>query len=588
MGCRGKAGKYEGGSDDDSIAAWEAGRELLFHLHAFALKNAQVGEREIIVELANHRVAALPQTCKAKAVRCNCHLLGNSYKLKWREQLPCVLVNLGELSQNVKKLVADHGGSIPLASLPHCYALQFPPLLAVPGDEGVPLEHLLQAVQNVAITTGGGVKKLVDISTGPKEFHCSELIGPPPSLANQMITFSKEVVDLLRAAPASRLPLCKFIASYQIMFGKQCRVEDYGYTKLNDLLDSLPHVVQTLGEGARASITISHAAQVKRFTNDLLKVLKLQPEKQLLLSHLPEAFSSCFQRNFDIVSYGVCYVVDMIQKVPEGTVFMEKVADDDFVISVFKRKQTREELARLRVFAKEVTELLRHSSNFTINFTKFIPAYHQYFGRQCRVSSYGVAKLAEVFECIPNTVEVVEVGEVRVVRLSQARLMEAVGEQVEDIVKQVGRNKGLPLYLLESEYEARVGQKLPMERLNTRGVREMVDLLQANVRLGEYENEEVVTPLDRSYIKSIGMKAKQILAKQDGWVMSLGHFKDQMLVRFGIEISGNSLMKDLGSLLEVSNGVVGLVPLQRVGKQVEDILGGQKLLLAELQIRYQA
>ena len=553
---------------------------------------AQVGEKQIFVEVASQSAVPLPLNAsyKVEAIRCNCHLPGSNYNLKWREDLPCVLVNIGELGRNVKKLVADHGGSIPLASLPHCYALQFPPLLAVPGKEGVPLEHLLQAVKDVAITTGGvgSVKRLVDASTGLNEFHCSGLIGPPPCLANQMITFSKEVVDLLRAAPACRLPLYKFMTSYQLMFGKQCRVADYGYTKLNDLLDSLPQVVQTLGEGARASITISHAAQVKRFTNDLLKVLKLQPEKQLLLSHLPEAFRSCFQRNFDIASYGVCYVVDMVEELPEGTVLMEKVADDDFMISVFKRKQTREELAKVKVFAKEVIELLRHSSNYTINFTKFIPAYHQYFGRQCRVSSYGVAKLAELFECIPNTVEVMEIGEERVVSLSRARLVEAVGEQVETVVKQAGRDKGLPFHLLESEYEARVGQKLPIARLKTKDVRELVDLLHAYVRLGkkETDSEDMVTHVDRSYIKSISRQARQVLVEQEG-CMALDQFKDQMVNRFGREISDNSLMKDLGSILEVRNGGVGLVPLQRVGKQIEDMLSGQSLLLAELQRRYQ-
>ena len=130
----------------------------------------------------------------------------------------------------------------------------------MPGEEGVPLEHLLQAIKDVAITTGvNRMKRLADTSTGLKKFHCSEFIGPAPSLANQLINFSKEVVDLLRTAPGCRLPLYKFCPSYQLMFGKQCRVEDYGYTKLSDFLDFLPHVVQTLGLGARASITISHA-----------------------------------------------------------------------------------------------------------------------------------------------------------------------------------------------------------------------------------------------------------------------------------------------------------------------------------------
>ena len=174
-------------------------------------------------------------------------------------------------------------------------------------------------------------------------------------------------------------------------------------------------------------------------------------------------------------------------------------------------------------------------------------------------------------------------GEDRVVRLSLASLVEAVGEQVENVVKQVGKDRGLPLHLLESEYEARVGQKLPMIRLNTRDVREMVDLLHANVRLGIYERGEVVTLVNRNYIKSINKKARQILVEQQGWFLGLDQFKENILIRFGSEISDVSLIKDLGGLLEVKNGEVGLVPLQRAGKQVEDVLGGQNLLLTELQ-----
>ena len=65
----------------------------------------------------------------------------------------------------------------------------------------------------------------------------------------------------------------KFIPMYHHFFGRQCRVADYGYTKLKDLFEALPHVVQILGEGSRAMITLSHRAQIKRFTSDLLKVI---------------------------------------------------------------------------------------------------------------------------------------------------------------------------------------------------------------------------------------------------------------------------------------------------------------------------
>ena len=110
----------------------------------------------------------------------------------WRGELPAVVVRLGELGERVRSLVAEHGGGLPLASLPHCYALRFPPLLAVAGGEGAaPLEHLLQAVSGVTITAGGsGVKRLVDTST-IQEFRGTEVLGPPPALATHLLTFSR-------------------------------------------------------------------------------------------------------------------------------------------------------------------------------------------------------------------------------------------------------------------------------------------------------------------------------------------------------------------------------------------------------------
>lgn len=102
------------------------------------------------------------------------------------------------------------------------------------------------------------------------------------------------------------MPFHKFIPMYHHHFGRQCRVADYGYTKLKDLFEALPHVVQILGEGSRAMITLAHKAQVKRFTSDLLKVLKTQPAKQLALYDLPAMFEKANHKAFRISDYGVC------------------------------------------------------------------------------------------------------------------------------------------------------------------------------------------------------------------------------------------------------------------------------------------
>ena len=83
---------------------------------------------------------------------------------------------------------------------------------------------------------------------------------------------------------------------------------DYGYTKLKELFEALPHIIQIMGEGSRAMITLSHRAQLKRFTSDLLRVLKSQPSKQVALLDLPQIFEKVMNRTFRVNDYGVSVV----------------------------------------------------------------------------------------------------------------------------------------------------------------------------------------------------------------------------------------------------------------------------------------
>ena len=177
----------------------------------------------------------------------------------------------------------------------------------VNNDEGVPLEHLVTAIRGISVQTSptSGVKVLALVSgldevtppiiddssmaSGRSGAALSRFSGSSnslnslnstpqaaPPLAGQLALFSRELVDLLKTSPGCRMPFHKFIPMYHHFFGRQCRVADYGYTKLKDLFEALPHVIQILGEGSRAMITLSHRSQVKRFTSDLLKILKVQ------------------------------------------------------------------------------------------------------------------------------------------------------------------------------------------------------------------------------------------------------------------------------------------------------------------------
>jgi hypothetical protein len=57
--------------------------------------------------------------------------------------------------------------------------------------------------------------------------------------------FSREVLDLLKNQGSHcRLPVSKFVSAYHQYFSRQCRVADYGFSKIIDLLLAIPKSIQ--------------------------------------------------------------------------------------------------------------------------------------------------------------------------------------------------------------------------------------------------------------------------------------------------------------------------------------------------------
>jgi len=54
------------------------------------------------------------------------------------------------------------------------------------------------------------------------------------------------MVDLLKTCTHCTMSFNRFIPAYHHHFGRQCRVADYGFTKLIDLLEALPNIVQVI------------------------------------------------------------------------------------------------------------------------------------------------------------------------------------------------------------------------------------------------------------------------------------------------------------------------------------------------------
>ena len=243
-------------------------------------------------------------------------------------------------------------------------------------------------------------------------------------------------------------------------------------------------------------------------------------------------------------------------------------------------------MQRTQVFAKEVTELLKHSPNLAINFNKFIPAYHQHFGRQCRVSSFGLSKLAELFECIPETVDMVDTEEERVVQLSYSKMVVIVGEQVEQVVRQTSRGRNaIPLFQLLKDYEKKFGQKLPLARLEATTIKDVVELLYAWVRLDK--GGEMVTVVDRGLIRTMARNVRRLLVEQEDGEMGLQDFFNQMGTQFGCHVDQDVLLRDLAYMVEVQEDRVSLTKVQLVGRDLETMMvEGQGMLVVDLEQLY--
>jgi hypothetical protein len=80
------------------------------------------------------------------------------------------------------------------------------------------------------------------------------------------------VVELLRHSIRYEMPSSKFIPSYHHHFGKQCRVSDYGFSKLAELFEAVGDTVICVPpNGTSNSMECS--------TED--KLIRLVPQEQI-------------------------------------------------------------------------------------------------------------------------------------------------------------------------------------------------------------------------------------------------------------------------------------------------------------------
>lgn len=359
----------------------------------------------------------------------------------------------------------------------------------------------------------------------------------------------REIVDLLKTTERCQMSWNRFIPAYHHHFGRQCRVADYGYTKLQDLFEAIPHVLQLMGDADRRIITLSHQAQIKRFTSDLLRVLKSQHSKQITIEEFPAAYERTLNKPFNPVEYGLCYLEDLLEEAPPNTFVITKTSN---VVSVGipKREQTPEEVLRTRQFAGEVVRLLRHTPQCSMLFNKFVPSYHHHFGYQCRVSDFGFTKLIELFEAISDVVKIEELANGdRKVSLTLPYALKVLGMQISDLISASNLNH-LPLEALPAAYMREFGYPLKPEAFECNSILELLSKLQDVVQVNHSNAGTLLLLVNSEAQISFAIKVWTILRKSP-YTLNISGFMEEYQAKYNVCVKVQNLEK-LKDVIEVS------------------------------------
>ncbi|XP_034100773.1 meiosis regulator and mRNA stability factor 1 [Drosophila albomicans] len=440
---------------------------------------------------------------------CTVHFKREQHK-GWAEQeiepLPNVCMTIAEIQQLIYPLLKHHPGDIPVATLLHCIEGQLKVQISA-NESGVNLEHLVCCVQGIQIQVNNfGIKILgwlelnkdlnstngsssiaasssASLNTSERSSGASNAGGYfKNSVADPLFQISREVIELVKMSPKSTMKFNRFIPAYHNHFGKQCRVADYGYTKLIELFEALSSVVQIMGDGENRQITLTHRTQIRRFTSDLLRVLRAHGNSSVLLSQLPGIFAQTQNRTFDVTDYGVCDIVDILDGLVNSNIVVLNTVQQgkDILISMPKRKQTNTELEKISVFAGEMVELFQNALQYTILFQKFVRSYHYHFAYQCRLSDYGFFKLADLMDAIHGVVELEQSNdEDKKIMLSPKMARRVFAEQCEDLIRNATGNSTncMKLEQILTLHKKKYGYQMQPQTLGVKDIASAIELL---------------------------------------------------------------------------------------------------------------
>lgn len=129
---------------------------------------------------------------------------------------------------------------------------------------------------------------------------------------------------MLRHAPQCRMQFNKFVPSYHHHFGHQCRVSDYGFTKLIELFEAIPEIVKIEDDNSgERQISLTEKEGLLVLSEQISKLIT-RSKGCLSVSNIAQNFLRQFGYALKPELFGCISVLQLMQKLGDTVKVLKK------------------------------------------------------------------------------------------------------------------------------------------------------------------------------------------------------------------------------------------------------------------------
>jgi len=252
---------------------------------------------------------------------------------------------------------------------------------------------------NIVVDGGKNIHAVVNVSTLQDAHLCIHQLNhqtffnskisvslSTPRSHDQLVQLKWDVAGILLDVKTGWLPLLDFIATYKQRYQRNYNLTDFQQIKDILYVDGLPgrQFVCLL----QFPVDLLKVANSREVGDEVLHVLSTH-NRRIPLASLFGLYWSYTKRYLQVDNTNGEHILNILS---HQSVCIVRTSLAQHVYWKNDRPQ-KGDILSISDFQEDVVQLLKTSTNLTVPLNKFIPLYHQYFARQCRVMDYGCKDL---------------------------------------------------------------------------------------------------------------------------------------------------------------------------------------------------